>query len=137
MQLAGKKGIGDKELERLSEPFRRMMSALYREEGASLRVELLGEKEVTDFIDTHAGILDTSLGKTGMSDAMRERLRQSNWVFSGLKTFHELNEAFPSLIDENGNKKPFERFLNDVKRIDDTYNRNYLRAEYNFAGAAA
>lgn len=100
-------------------------------------MELLTKREVTDFIDKHAAILDNSIAETGMSDAMRERLKRSNWVFSGLKTFHELNEAFPSLLDEKGNKKPLERFLNDVRKIDDTYNRNYLRAEYNFAGAAA
>lgn len=42
-----------------------------------------------------------------------------------------------SLIDENGNRKPFEQFLNDVQKIDRTYNRNYLRAEYNFCQASA
>lgn len=135
--LTGKTNIDEKELKRLSEAFRKMMSALYKEEGASLRMELLREPEVTGFIDTHASILDTPLRQTEMSDTMRERLSQSNWMFSGLKTFHELNEAFPSLMDEKGNKKPFERFLNDVRKIDDTYNKNYLRAEYNFAGAAA
>ena len=72
-----------------------------------------------------------------MSDAMRQRLQRSNYIFSGMKTFHELNEAFPSLIDENGNRKPFERFLNDVQKIDRTYNHNYLRAEYNFCHASA
>ena len=72
-----------------------------------------------------------------MSDIMRRRLQRSDYIFSGFKTFHELNEAFPSLIDENGNRKPFERFLNDVRKIDATYNRNYLRAEYNFASASA
>ena len=69
--------------------------------------------------------------------SLRRRLQRSDYIFSGLKTFHELNEAFPSLIDENGNRKPFERFLNDVRKIDNTYNRNYLRAEYNFASASA
>lgn len=54
-----------------------------------------------------------------------------------MKTFHELNEAFPSLTDENGQRKPFERFLNDVQCIHQTYNRNYLQAEYNFAVASA
>ncbi len=68
---------------------------------------------------------------------MRQRLQRSNYIFSGMKTFHELNEAFPSLIDENGNRKPFERFLNDVQKIDRTYNHNYLRAEYNFAQTSA
>ena len=63
-----------------------------------------------------------------MSDTMRSRLQQSDYIFSGIKTFHELNEAFPSLIDENGNRKPFAQFLNDVRKIDQTYNRNYLPA---------
>lgn len=72
-----------------------------------------------------------------MSDKMRERLTRSNYIFSGIKTFHELNEAFPSMLDENGNKKPFERFLNDVRKINDTYNANYLHAEYNFVQASA
>lgn len=68
---------------------------------------------------------------------MRRRLTRSNYIFSGMKTFHELNEAFPSLLDENGNRKPFELFLNDVQKIDKTYNRGYLRAEYNFIYSSA
>ena len=40
---------------------------------------------------------------------MRQQLSRSNYVFSGLKTFHELNEAFPPLLDENGNRKTKER----------------------------
>lgn len=54
-----------------------------------------------------------------------------------MKTFHELNEAFPSLLDEDGSRKPFEQFLRDVQSIDETYNGHWLRAEYNFAGASA
>ena len=68
---------------------------------------------------------------------MRQRLQKSDWIFSGIKTFHELNEAFPSLLDENGDRKPFERFLNDVQKVDSTYNRHYLRAEYNYVQASA
>ena len=114
-----------------------MMKALFREEGASLRIELLEDPAVERFIDEHASILDSGFSKTEMSDAMRQRLQQSDWIFSGIKTFHELNEAFPSLLDENGEKKPFERFLNDVQKVDETYNGAWLRAEYNFAGASA
>lgn len=65
------------------------------------------------------------------------RLTRSDYIFSGIKTFHELNEAFPSLLDENGNRKPFEQFLNDVRKIDETYNEHYLRAEYNFVQQSA
>ena len=113
------------------------MRALFREEGASLRIELLEDPEVMGFIDEHAAILDSGFETVEMSDRMRSRLQESDWIFSGMKTFHELNEAFPSLLDEDGHRKPFERFLNDVQSIDETYNRNYLRAEYNYAGASA
>lgn len=91
--------------------------------------------DVRSFIDEHASVLDSSFETTKMSDTMRRRLQESDYVFSGIKTFHELNEAFPSLLDEKGGRKPFERFLNDVQTIDRTYNRNYLRTEYNFVSA--
>ena len=66
-----------------------------------------------------------------------QRLKESNYVFSGIKTFHELKETFPSLLDEDGNRKPFERFLNDVQKVHKTYSVQYLRTEYNFAHASA
>ena len=89
------------------------------------------------FIEAHTEALDQSMQTVSMSSIMRERLSKSNYVFSGMKTFHELNEAFPSLLDEKGDRKPFEQFLNDVRSIDQTYNQNYLRAEYNFINASA
>ena len=113
------------------------MHALYRQEGAMLDIQVIQEPEVTDFIGTHADALNHSMQQVSMSDAMRHRLERSNFIFSGFKAFHELNEAFPSLINENGERKPFERFLNDVQAIDSTYNKNYLRAEYNFCQASA
>ena len=127
----------DAQREALKKKFKKMMGALYKQEGAMMEVEILKDKEVLDFIDTHASILDSTFEKVKMSDTMRSSLQQSNWVFSGMKTFHELKEAFPSLLDENGEKKPFERFLKDVQRVDETYNRNYLRAEYNFVSTSA
>lgn len=51
-----------------------------------------------------------TVSKVQMSDAMRKRLQESDYSFSGIKTFHELNEAFPSLLDEKGERKPFECF---------------------------
>ena len=121
----------------LTSKFKTMMRALFKQKGANLEVGILAEAEVQDFINSHASVLDASMEQVRMSDAMRQRLQRSNYIFSGLKTFHELNEAFPSLLDENGNRKPFERFLNDVQKIDATYNEHYLRAEYNFAQSSA
>lgn len=119
------------------EKFERMMKVLFRQEGASLEIGILVSEEAQDFIETHSSVLNGSFRQVEMSEAMRKRLERSNYVFSGLKTFHELNEAFPSLLDENGNRKTFERFLNDVRKIDETYNSNYLRAEFNFVQASA
>ena len=113
------------------------MRHLFQEQGASLRIEIIADKPVQDFINAHTEVLDSAFSQTPMSDTMRARLQQSDYIFSGIKTFHELNEAFPSLLDENGNRKPFEQFLNDVKAIDKTYNQNYLRSEYNFVQASA
>lgn len=130
------KGIGKEVQEEITRMFDGMMKALYRQKGASLDISILESPEAQGFIDTHAAVLDSSFEKAEMSAAMRDRLRQSDYVFSGMKAFHELNEAFPSLLDENGDRKPFERFLNDVRSIDSTYNGNYLRAEYNFVAAS-
>lgn len=114
-----------------------MMKTLFKTEGAQFSVEILAEPEVQEFIGEHAAVLDSSFRQVEMSEAMRHRLTRSDYIFSGMKTFHELNEAFPSLLDENGDRKTFERFLNDVRKIDETYNSNYLRAEYNFVQASA
>ncbi len=125
------------QLDKLKKMFEDMMSALYKQEGANLDISILASDEAQAFINTHASVLDAGFQRVPMSDAMRQRLTRSDYIFSGLKTFHELNEAFPSLIDENGNRKPFERFLNDVRKINENYNENYLRAEYNFVQASA
>ena len=121
----------------LSELFDGMMHTLYSLEGSQFRIEVLAEPKIQKFIDAHAGVLDSTFKKVEMSDAMRKRLQRSDYIFSGMKTFHELNEAFPSLLDENGERKTFEAFLNDVRKIDKTYNSNYLRAEYNFVQSSA
>ena len=121
----------------LSELFDGMMHTLYSLEGSQFRIEVLAEPKIQKFIDAHAGVLDSTFQKVEMSDTMRRRLQRSDYIFSGMKTFHELNEAFPSLLDENGERKTFEAFLNDVRKIDKTYNSNYLRAEYNFVQSSA
>ena len=123
-----------KEISRL---FDNMMEVLYKERGASFHINIMEKPQIQEFIGGHTKVLSTSFKQVEMSDIMRRRLERSNYIFSGIKAFHELNEAFPSLIDENGNRKPFERFLNDVRKIDETYNSNYLRAEYNFVRTSA
>ena len=123
--------------EEVSKGFNDAMKAIFKQKGSSFSIDIMADGNVQNLIEAHAGVLDRNLQRLEMSDLMRQRLTRSNYIFSGLKTFHELNETFPSLLDENGNKKTFERFLNDVRKIDETYNSNYLRAEYNFVQASA
>ena len=100
-------------------------------------ISIMQDKEVTQFISEHTSVLDSSFSRVPMSDTMRQRLHRSDYVFSGIKAFHELNQAFPSLLDENGERKPFTQFLQEVLQVDKDYNVNYLRAEFNFAQASA
>lgn len=122
---------------KLRKLFDNMMKTLFHQKGAQLDITILETENAQEFIEEHASVLNSSFKEVSMSDIMRRKLEESNYIFSGMKTFHELNEAFPSLLDENGNRKPFERFLNDVRKIDSKYNGNYLRAEYNFVNSSA
>ena len=135
--MAGRKEKEDEIRKQLSVLFDGMMKAVYKTEGAQLSIDILSTPQVREFIESHSSVLNSSFEKVEMSDAMRKRVHRSDFIYSGIKTFHELNEAFPSLLDENGNRKSFERFLNDVRSIDQTYNSNYLRAEYNFVTASS
>lgn len=63
-------------------------------------------------------------------------LNNNIFYFSGFKTHHELVQASRMLKDSDGNFKPFHKFLNDIETLNKTYNKNYLRAEYNFATAS-
>lgn len=87
-------------------------------------------RKVSDYLD-HA--VDTSIRQVPMAEVSVQRLKESNYVFSGIKVFHELNEAFPSMLDDSNELRPFEDFLNDVQKVNNTYNGSYLRTEYNFA----
>lgn len=55
----------------------------------------------------HIANLNAAFEQVPMSDAMRRRLLRYNFIFSGMKALHELHEAFPSLVEENGVRKPF------------------------------
>lgn len=123
--------------EDLRKKYKDAMKAMYHQEGSTFSIDILGNKDVQEFINAHATMLDNSFKQVKMTPKMRERLTRSDYIFSGMKAFHEMNEAFPSMVDENGDRKPFEKFLNDVRKLDEKYNANYLHSEYNFVAASA
>lgn len=113
------------------------MEWLHGQQPQEFKPEMLKEPAVVEFIDATAKVLndavDEGLKVVPLDEVSVQRLQESNFVFSGYKTFHQLNEAFPSLLDKDGNIKPFDTFLQDVQSINENYNKYYLKAEYNFA----
>lgn len=102
--------------------------------------EMLTQQPARDVIAETFRILDSAISgnvSTDMPDNLTGLLENNAFIFSGLKTFHSLNEVGLSLIGEDGGIKPFEKFHEDVVKIDAKYNRNYLYAEYNHAVASS
>lgn len=120
--------------------FDKMMETVY-ENPSKDAIELLNKDNVRAFIERHKLVLDNavdvSIREIPLDEISIQRLKESNYVFSGIKTFHELNEAFPSLIDSEGNLLPFNQFLNSVQTINKSYNGQYLKVEYEFAKSSA
>jgi SPP1 gp7 family putative phage head morphogenesis protein len=73
-----------------------------------------------------------SIDKTDLASLLQKNV----YVFSGFKTYQQLKEASLLLTDGSGGLKPFTTFMQEVKAINQTYNINYLQAEYNNAIAS-
>lgn len=77
--------------------------------------------------------IDNSLPTGAFSNGVVEKMQKNIFHFSGAKSFNQLQEMSALLTDKNGKKKTFESFKTDILAIDKTYNKTYLRAEYNHA----
>lgn len=126
----------------MSRDFDNMMKAVHQEAKKTKEAtDMLKLEKVQQFIERHKLVLDNAVDvtvrETPLDEISVQRLKESNYVFSGIKTFHELKEAFPSLVGTDGNIKPFEQFLAEVRRVHKTYNRQYLQAEYHLAQSSA
>lgn len=99
---------------------------------------MLSEPEPLALMNATHDILAEELGhlERNIPDEMARALDENIFLFSGFKTYHEMNDASRLLKDEDGGFKPFDRFLQDVQAIDASYNQNWLYAEYNFATAS-
>ena len=62
-----------------------------------------------------------------------EKLTKSVWVFSGFKTERQLRDISLLLTDADGKLKPFNKFRDEVLKIHESYNINWLNSEYNQA----
>lgn len=102
---------------------------------------MLREDAVISLIEETASFLskgiERGLEECSPSETMVNSLRESVEVFSGFKTFHEMKEAAGMLLDESGNIKPFEQYYKDVQTLNETYNKFYLKTEYDFTVASS
>lgn len=102
--------------------------------------EMLSADEVLSLISATHSTLMKSVSK-GLSHEvgpeLTSALEENTFIFSGFKTHAELKEASLLLRGEDGGLKSFEQFKRDVQSINETYNVQYLRAEYSYAEASA
>lgn len=118
--------------------FTAMAERIFREKG--FNVSQLSTPEGKALINETFGVLRNAIASSitqEVPEILTYALENNAFVFSGFKTFHSMREVGLSLTNPDGSIKPFERFLNDVQTINDRYNHNYLRAEYNQAVAAS
>lgn len=103
-------------------------------------VAQLRTKEARTLMNETAAILSEGVNTqlpVDVPDTLRYALEENTFTFSGFKTFHAMREIGLSLIADDGHVKPFDQFRDDVKKIHEGYNVNYLRAEYQQAVGAS
>lgn len=105
------------------------------EEG-QFTAEMLAEPQARKLIEETYNALNDAIDsaiKHETPEEMTYALRNNAFIFSGFKTYRTLSEVGLELTDAQGNLKPYEKVLQDVRRIDEKYNGAYLFAEYNHA----
>lgn len=131
--------ISEKLWSSISAAFERAAKYIHAKGG--YKAEYLTDKEVKPLIDktyeAFSEAVDYGLRDNEIPTAMRMYLQDNVFVFSGFKAHTELRQASALLRDASGQIKPFNRFLSDIQKIDKTYNKTYLQAEYNFAVASS
>lgn len=60
-------------------------------------------------------------------------LRENVYMFSAAKTFNEVLDFKGALVNDKGEIKPFKEFKQDMLSLDEQYNKNWLRTEYDTA----
>ena len=70
-------------------------------------------------------------------ETVRHALDNNAFIFSGFRTYHSLRELGLSLTDKKDNILPLEEFRQEVRKVHDKYNVNYLEAEYEHAVGAS
>jgi SPP1 gp7 family putative phage head morphogenesis protein len=65
--------------------------------------------------------------------ALLNDLRENIYMFSAAKTFRQVREMTDALTNDEGTFVPFNEFKKEANQIFDTYNKDYLKTEYDTA----
>ena len=99
--------------------------------------DLKTEKAFQDLINKTYDVFNFAVTDNDMPNEMRNALQSDAFLFGGLKTHAQLFEASKLLLDDNGNLKPFKQLSSEFDKLNSTYNKTYLEAEYEFATSSA
>lgn len=138
-QIARLAKSGDKDKHTPPEPRPSVSKKAYRwvYKAGGMKPEMLSDRPIRKMIEETSSSLSTALDEDiaqELTPEMRNALERDVFLFSGFKTYHNLKEA--SLLLENkerGGIQTFDEFYRSIRQIDDKYNRDWLRSEYQFA----
>lgn len=99
--------------------------------------DLKNTLEYQNLINETNAVFDKTIVDNVVDGALLKNLQNDVFLFSGLKTHAQLFEASRLLLNSENKIKPFSEFYKDVKKINETYNKRYLEAEYGFAVSSA
>ena len=122
-----------KPFEKVSNAFQSCAEWLHKKK--AFTPEMLSEPEPLALMNATHDVLAAELGNLSqrIPQQLTHALDENIYLFSGFKTYHQMNDCSRLLKGDDGGFKPFDKFLQDVLAVDAKYNRNYLYAEYNFA----
>ena len=127
--------LGEGQGERITKVAKKAFDYLHKK-GSYKPEDLTKYKAYRDLITATAEVFNTAIPHE-VPDEMRAYLERDVFIFSGLKTHTQLTEARSKLKDEQGNIRPYYQFEQEILKLNNTYNRNYLEAEYQFAVQSA
>lgn len=97
---------------------------------------MLADEPIHNLIEEIYRNLSHAVGTAITKDVPPEltyALEHNTFIFSGWKVYHEMEESRLLLTGDDGGVKPWTQFLQEVQGIDNTYNKEWLRAEYQYA----
>ena len=125
-----------KEFKKVLKSLEKAFKRLHKNEGYNPE-DLQSTPEYQEAIKETYDLFDTVLQDNVVEGELLKALQNDVFLFSSLRTHAQLLEASRLLLDENKKIKPFSKFEEDYKKINTTYNSNYLESEYLFATGSA